>query len=700
MLKYIQQRAKVLDEDFDELALLHIMEGVLRRLAKTKYRQTFVLRGGMMSRIWFLPGKWVPNDIDFMVKMPQSPQTIHQCFMEILTQQIDDGVIFDLTQLNSASIWAEAKHPGVRLFVPASINHTQQIRLQIDISFADPIAPPPFYWDYPTVIPELGVNVKTIHPETSVGWKFFGLFERTQDRWRTKDLFGFYWMLKNLKLEMQYVMDSICETFAWRGISLTIAGRFFEGNFATSKRSHQRWRSFCRQHPSFHLPENPETIVGEISTLLKPFFDKILLEGHSPISVKYDQTVTNEICSTLDRKFPTIEHIDEVLEAIHSRDEFKVYQRGNYKIIDYSTGYKYSFILPSKAINLKMAHIYALRRECRGLIFNKEGYLISRKYHKFFSIGEREESQLSHIDWSTDCLILEKLDGTLAVPVIWYNNIVWTTRKGPSSIANQCADFIQSHPGNYQAVISELLHNHWTPLFEWCSRKHRIIIDYPESQLVLTAIRNNYTGDYLDYASMLELTEKYNIPCIRHFGTLSGAEEAKAFIDQVEQKETLGEGYILRFQDSRMYKVKNQHYRKLHTILTHPNNERFLWQAIVANEMAALLDSLPAKEKTEIAAFTEQLSTAIEKRIQWLNTLVVNAKNHIYQKTDNDREAKKLFATDYVKSLNSIEAKLAYIAWKEQDTKKVVLDYIHKKVKTQKSLESIRSFIYDLKLND
>jgi len=48
----------------------------------------------------------------------------------------------------------------------------------------------------------------------------------------------------------------------------------------------------------------------------------------------------------------------------------------------------------------------------------------------------------------------------------------------------------------YQQFAKWCIENRLTPIFEWCSRKQRIVIDYPEDKLVLLAVRENMSGKY------------------------------------------------------------------------------------------------------------------------------------------------------------------------------------------------------------
>lgn len=50
-------------------------------------------------------------------------------------------------------------------------------------------------------------------------------------------------------------------------------------------------------------------------------------------------------------------------------------------------------------------------RECRGLIFDEKGKVLSRRFHKFFNVNELAETNESCIDISRPHILTEKVDG-------------------------------------------------------------------------------------------------------------------------------------------------------------------------------------------------------------------------------------------------------------------------------------------------
>ena len=651
-----------------ELKQIYVFEGIINRVSKSIYKKDLVLRGGMMSRHWYAPQKWMPSDIDFMVETPISTEEMETIWKDIFAIDLDsDDMSFDLETLESETTWAEAKDPGLRLFVSAKIiNYDEDIVSKIDISYADPVVPKATFRAYPSIFFEKIEQVKMVPKEASAGWKFYGLFERSNNKWRAKDLFGLYWLIIRHNVKLEWVINSFKETSIERGTPLQIAARFFENGFAQGRDSRRQWRVFCKEHPSFDLPLELQEVIDVVQEKLKPHFLNIISEYSNIVEVG-------------SRGFPVIDKIDEILLAIKERNEFVVLEKDNYQIVDYKQQIKYSFLPAAKAMHPSVVGIYALRRECRGLIFNKEGSLVHRKLHKFFRVGELEETQIENIDWSQKCSVLEKLDGSLVAPVIWNGKLKWTTRKGISSIANQAEVFaeaysekISNNDTGYIPMIMELIESGWTPCFEWCSRQHPIVLDYEEDQLILTAIRNNYTGHYLNYEKMVALAVQFQIPFVQTKAEINTLEEAKTFITKAEQ-ERVGEGYVLRFPDDRFYKVKNNWYIKLHQLVANANNEIYIWRAVMNKELDEMLASVAPSLRPPIQIFSITLNNEIANMGNWVEQLIktANADERIIQAKDEVAK-NKLFSIEYVQQLDIVRQKIAYTIWHKSKKERTV----------------------------
>lgn len=88
---------------------------------------------------------------------------------------------------------------------------------------------------------------------------------------------------------------------------------------------------------------------------------------------------------------------------------------------------------------------------------------------------------------------------SMITPIPVDGNIRWGTKMGVTDVALGAEEFVAKNP-QYQELAKWCIQNKKTPIFEWVSRKQRIVIDYEEDNLILIAIRDNVTGEYMPYA--------------------------------------------------------------------------------------------------------------------------------------------------------------------------------------------------------
>ena len=100
-------------------------------------------------------------------------------------------------------------------------------------------------------------------------------------------------------------------------------------------------------------------------------------------------------------KFPEINHIIDVLPHIEGRNEFRIFDKEWYKVINYVVAFEETFQWDD---NDPVGS--AIRRECRGLVFNQDGVIISRPFHKFFNVDEKDETQTNQcFEWKDHPLL-------------------------------------------------------------------------------------------------------------------------------------------------------------------------------------------------------------------------------------------------------------------------------------------------------
>jgi len=136
-------------------------------------------------------------------------------------------------------------------------------------------------------------------------------------------------------------------------------------------------------------------------------------------------------------QFPVIRHISDVLPHIEGRDEFVVAEREGYTVINYVVAMADTFNM-SGSDDLTGA----IRREGRGLIFDRDGNLMSRPFHKFFNVNEREETQTHVVDMSQPHVIMEKMDGSMIRPILVDGYLRLATKMGVTDVAMQAETWL------------------------------------------------------------------------------------------------------------------------------------------------------------------------------------------------------------------------------------------------------------------
>jgi RNA ligase len=316
-------------------------------------------------------------------------------------------------------------------------------------------------------------------------------------------------------------------------------------------------------------------------------------------------------------EFPTINNISDVLPAIEGRDEFVVAVKEGYTVINYNVMMADTFDCP-------------IRRELRGIIFdNESGDILRRPFHKFFNVNEREETQDHVVDLSQEHRILEKLDGSMIAPfMIWPGEMVWGTKMGATDVAKPVEEFVEAHP-NYRQFAKFVISRGYTPIFEWCSRKQRIVLDYKEDRLILTAMRDITTGRYMSRDIMANTADMYFIPMVREFEPQT---DMKAFVDYVRDLEDV-EGFVVRFSDGHMLKLKCHWYLQIHKAKEAILQDRNIVELILDEKLDDVKAHLPQEDRDRLSQFEEQLNFTVSyvvyhlaNDLSWIREEIIDRK--------------------------------------------------------------------------
>ena len=383
--------------------------------------------------------------------------------------------------------------------------------------------------------------------------------------------------------------------------------------------------------------------------------------------------------------FLQINNINDVLPHISGKEEFRVMEKDWYTVINYAVSFEETFKWDHNDLVGS-----AVRRECRGLIFNTEtGKLISRPYHKFFNAGEKEETQLNKINLYEPHVVLEKLDGSMIRPIPTPEGFRLGTKAGITDVAMNAEVFV-ADKSHYARFIHKCLSINVTPIFEWVSRKNRIVVDYPTDNLILTGMRYNDTGNYVDYQVMKDYATAWNIPVVQSVDGLA-VQNIELFVKQVREWDD-GEGVVLRFDTGHMVKVKADDYVLRHKSKDAINQEKNVLQTILEDAVDDLVPLLTPEDAQRVEAFQNAFWMALEDVACDLAELFVTGNTKYPDKKD--------FAVEFVQKIVLPKyAPIMYAMKAGKGSQEVLIDMIGKSLSSQTKIDQIRWMFGDLNWN-
>ena len=290
----------------------------------------------------------------------------------------------------------------------------------------------------------------------------------------------------------------------------------------------------------------------------------------------------------------------------------------------------------------------AYNREARGIVFDKEGRVISRPLHKFHNVNEKEATHVANLPWDRVTRVMNKRDGsmihTVAVqstrdqwPASWKFDL-----KSKKSFTSDVAvsakqflfdDLVEHGKSKFATFCNHCVDRDLTAIFEWTAPTARIVVYYPNAGLQLLHIRDNHTGEYFTRRELEALAAEYDIPVVEHPDEIQDmiACDPQMLLDHANVVEGI-EGWVIQFDDGDMVKLKTKWYMERHRAMTFLR-ERDIARMVV-NESIDDLKSLLVGEKADISRILEierMVVADIDRLIDEVNT-IFNEWKHLSRK--------------------------------------------------------------------
>ena len=173
-----------------------MFEALLKRISKSKYKNKFVIKGGLLLSSIFGVNLRSTMDLDTTIKgLPLDRDTITKVINEIISIDVEDNVRLEIE--NMKDIREEELYSGFEVNLKAEFDGLKT-NLMIDITTGDIITYKEVEFKYSTLFDNETINIMTYNYETIIAEKFESIISRNIDNTRMKDYYDLY-MFVNLK---------------------------------------------------------------------------------------------------------------------------------------------------------------------------------------------------------------------------------------------------------------------------------------------------------------------------------------------------------------------------------------------------------------------------------------------------------------------------------------------------------------------
>ena len=173
-----------------------MFEALLKRISKSKYKDKFIIKGGLLLSSIFGVNLRSTMDLDTTIKgLPLDKETITKVINEIISIDLDDNVKLEIE--NIKDIREEELYSGFEVNLKAEFDGLKT-NLMIDITTGDVITYKEVEFKYNTLFDNETINIMTYNYETIIAEKFESIISRNIDNTRMKDYYDLY-MFVNLK---------------------------------------------------------------------------------------------------------------------------------------------------------------------------------------------------------------------------------------------------------------------------------------------------------------------------------------------------------------------------------------------------------------------------------------------------------------------------------------------------------------------
>lgn len=279
----LQNRARREGASTEDLFVLYVLERFLWRLSRSRYADSFLLKGGLLLAAF--NARRTTADADLLARNVRNDaakvvaRIVEICSLEDGATGGADGVRYDTSTVRDAVIRETDHYAGHRVRMQAHVARARPI-LSIDVNFGDPVVPRPRRISYQALRPGMEPFEVLSYPvETILAEKLCTAVQLGDANTRVRDYLDIWRLIRNEGLDVAAMRSALEATAAFRGQDLEPLSGLITTLASRRQRDYEALLRKCGLEAD-ELPETLAEVVRDVSSFADPVLGGELQDAH------------------------------------------------------------------------------------------------------------------------------------------------------------------------------------------------------------------------------------------------------------------------------------------------------------------------------------------------------------------------------------------------------------------------------------
>lgn len=274
VLAKLKNKAKLSGISYQQCLQLFFQEEFLRKLAASKYKDNFILKGGLFIYTLTNFESRATVDVDFLIRgISNDMKRMDEIISEILAVPTgNDFITFEA--IPTEPIAANRKYHGISTQITGYIKNVR-VPFNVDVGVGDVIVPNPRARTIKTQLENFEApEIMTYSLESTIAEKLDAILQRFELTGRMKDFYDIYYLSQTFDFDGNKLLTAIKKTLSTRGTEYDANSFDRIKELVNDDDMQIKWKYFLK---ALHNPDVPfSSVMDGVENFLEPVWNAFL----------------------------------------------------------------------------------------------------------------------------------------------------------------------------------------------------------------------------------------------------------------------------------------------------------------------------------------------------------------------------------------------------------------------------------------